>query len=151
MKYTWDIIFSFIFAALMALGIGWLAATGRLARSVPAGDFLLMALAIFRLVRLFTYDHITDFIHAMVARGREGTLRGTLKSLIECPWCTGLWFSFVVVFAYYTTPWAWPVILILALAAAGTFLQILANLTGWYAEGQKRVVRRSEPDSEAST
>lgn len=149
MKYTWDIILSFVFTVLMALGIGWLFATGKLARSVPVGDFLLMALATFRLVRLFTYDHVTDFIHAMVVRGREGTLRGTLKSLLECPWCTGFWFAFVVVFAYYATPFAWPVILILAIAAVASFFQILANLIGWYAEGKKRVVRRSEPEYEA--
>jgi hypothetical protein len=75
------------------------------------------------------------------AHAAPGTLRGTLNTLINCPWCIGLWFSFIVVFFYFATIYAWPVILILALAAVGSFLQVLSNLVGWSAEAKKRMVQ----------
>ena len=141
MKYIWDIILSLAFVLVMAWSLGWLYATGRIVQPVPVYDCVLMALAIFRLIRLFTYDHITEVIRASAASGREGTLRGTLKALFACPWCTGFWCASIVVFAYFATPYAWPVIFILALASAASFLQILANLIGWYAEGEKHEVK----------
>lgn len=143
----WHITFSLFFAALMLLGLSWLAATGRLTAWVPLGDFLLMALAIMRLTRLFTYDLITAFVRDWFAGAPSGTFGGTLRELLNCPWCTGLWFSFVVVFAYFATPYAWPVILILALAGVASTLQIAANLLGWSAEYKKRVVQGPEHKS----
>lgn len=140
MKAFWNILFSLFFALLMVAGIAWLAATGSFNRSVTVGDFVLMALAIWRLIRLFTYDAITAFVREWFEGAAPGTFRGTLHTLLTCPWCIGLWFSFLVVFFYFATIYAWPVILILALAAVGSFLQILANLVGWSAEAKKRMV-----------
>ena len=140
MKHFWHITFSVFFAILLFFGIAWLAVTGRFNHQVSMGDFVLMALAIWRLIRLFTYDAITDFVRDWFAGASPYSLRGTLNTLVTCPWCVGLWFSFVVVFAYFATPFAWPVILILALAAIGSFLQLLSNLVGWSAEAKKRTV-----------
>ncbi|MEK7511279.1 MAG: DUF1360 domain-containing protein [Patescibacteria group bacterium] len=140
MKALWNIIFSLFFAVLLVAGIAWLAATGSFNRPVTIADFVLMALAIWRLIRLFTYDAITAFMREWFADAAPGTFRGTLNTLINCPWCIGLWFSFIVVFFYFATIYAWPVILILALAAVGSFLQILSNLVGWSAEAKKRMV-----------
>jgi len=143
MKHFWNIFFSVFFAALLFGGIAWLASTGRFARPVTTGDFVLMALAIWRLIRLFTYDAITAFVREWFAGADPHSLRGTLNTLVNCPWCVGLWFSFIVVFFYFATIYAWPVILILALAAVASFLQILSNLVGWNAEAKKRMVEGS--------
>lgn len=140
MKHFWSIFFSVLFAALLFFGIAWLAATGRFNRPIATGDFILMALAIWRLIRLFTYDAITAFIRDWFVGAEPHTFRGTLNTLMHCPLCVGLWFSFIVVFFFFATIYAWPVILILALAAVGSFLQILANLVGWSAEAKKRMV-----------
>ena len=98
----------------------------------------LMALAVFRLVRLTTYDIITQFVRDWFVGADPRTLPGTLGALINCPWCTGLWYAFIVAFAYFATPYSWFVIFVLALAALGSFFQVLANLIGWHAEGKKR-------------
>ncbi|KND47509.1 MAG: hypothetical protein AB199_03705 [Parcubacteria bacterium C7867-004] len=151
MKYLWDIIFSVTFSVLIGLGLWWLYATGRFEHDAPVLDLVLMSLAIWRLIRLVTYDHVTDILRDSFAASGEGTIGSTLKSLIECPWCSGLWASAIVVFAYYATPFSWPVILILALAAVGSFLQIFANLVGWYAEGEKhevKVAKKEDPLTE---
>lgn len=147
MKHFWSIFFSLFFAALLFVGIGWLAATGRFNRPVSIGDFVLMALAIWRLIRLFTYDAITAFVRDWFAGASPNTFRGTLNALVTCPWCIGLWFSYFVVFFYFATIYAWPVILVLALAAVASFLQILGNLIGWSAEAKKRMVLGSENSS----
>ncbi|HYF29119.1 MAG TPA: DUF1360 domain-containing protein [Candidatus Paceibacterota bacterium] len=145
MKAFWNIAFSVFFLFLLVNGIAWLAMTGKFDRPVSLGDFVLMALATWRLIRLFTYDAITAFVRDWFANAAPHTFLGTLKTLINCPWCIGLWFSFIVVFFYFATIYAWPVILILALAAIGSFLQILSNLVGWSAEAKKRSVLGSGP------
>ncbi len=136
----WNILFGVAFVSLIITGFGWLMGNGLLFRALTLGDFALMALAIFRLIRLVSYDAVTEFIRAPLSRTRAGTFLGTFSSLVNCPWCAGLWLSAFVVFFYYASPLAWPFILILALAGVASFIQILANLVGWYAEGEKQVV-----------
>lgn len=137
----WNSLFALFFVALVLLGSDWLMKEGLFARYVSLGDFLLMALAIFRLVRLTSYDVITAFIRDSVANAPKDSFVGTFSQLIHCPWCTGLWFSFFVVFFFYAVPIAWPIILILALAGVASLIQILSNLIGWHAEGKKRQVQ----------
>jgi len=115
--------------------------TGRVFYDVPVRDLALISLATFRLTRLFTYDVITKFIRDWFINSRENSFSHTLGALLNCPWCTGLWFSFMVVFFYFATPFAWPVILILALAGVASFLMTLANLVGWMAEDRKLEVK----------
>ena len=88
-------------------------------------------------MRLFTYDAITAFIREWFEGADPESFRGSLGTLINCPWCTGLWFALVVVFAYFATPIAWYGILVLALASSASFLQLLANLIGWQAQAKK--------------
>src|SRR3989344_7687284 len=131
--HLWHTMLSLFFAAVAVGAYYWLCAHGRLpeAGGVSLADFLLMTLAIFRLVRLFTYDAITTFIREWFAGAHPESFRGSLGTLINCPWCTGLWFALVVVFAYFATPIAWYGILVLALASSASFLQLLAHLIGW--------------------
>lgn len=143
----WNIVYGLFFLALVFSGTGWLVEHGFMARYIALGDFLLIALAIFRLVRLTSYDVITQFIRDAVAGAPKGTFVGTFSELVHCPWCTGLWFSFFVVFFYYATPVAWPIILILALAGVASVFQILSNLIGWSAELKKRTVLGPENKS----
>jgi hypothetical protein len=135
--HIWNTILSLFFAALVIAADYWLFKTGRMFYDVP----VLIALATFRLVRLFTYDHITKFIRDWFSGSKETSLAGTLGALLNCPWCTGLWFSFLVVFSYFATPFAWPIILILALAGLASFFVMLSNWIGWMAEGRKHEVR----------
>lgn len=138
----WNIVLSVFFIILVALGLGWLSSNHLFFYPVPLQDLVLMTLAIWRLVRLFTYDAITKFSRDWFVGAEPYSFRGVLHTLLNCPWCTGLWFSFVVVFFYFATPFAWPVILILALAALGSFLQVLANFVGWAAELKKKEMSR---------
>ena len=139
-NHFWSMVLTLFFIALVVLGIAYLAVTGGFLHPLGLSDFLLITLAVWRLTRLFTYDAITKFIRDWFVASRPETFGGTLYILLTCPWCTGLWFAATVVFFYFATPYAWPVILILAVAAVGSFLQVVSNLIGWSAEYKKRQV-----------
>lgn len=150
----WNFIYSIFFAAFFA-ALMWVLyrVHGELPTSIAFFDALLIALATFRLIRLFVYDKITRFIRDLFVEYREiyseqgvtyleahqpgsGPLR-TLSELLACPWCFGVWAGLVVTFFYYLTPFAWFPIFVLAMAGVGTLLQLLANLLGWSAENGK--------------
>ncbi|MDB4992542.1 MAG: sporulation protein [Parcubacteria group bacterium] len=137
----WNVILSLFYALLIVVSIGILSSQGRIFYTVPVRDLVLMALAIYRLIRLFTYDKITQFIRDWFVGAREGTLRHALGVLINCPWCTGLWFSWVIVTFYFSSVYSWPVILILSLASLASFFQVLSNWVGWNAERAKLEVQ----------
>ncbi len=48
-----------------------------------------------------------------------------------------MWASLIVVFSYFTFSFAWYVIFFLAVAALGSFFQVLSNMVGWRAETLK--------------
>lgn len=138
MKAFWNIIFSLFFLGLVALSYMYLSGRGLLTTSIPWTDLILLSLATFRLVRLFTYDHITQFLRDAVSSAREGTFLGTLKDLLGCPWCTGVWFALLAYVGYSASPEAiMPLVLILAIAALASFFQVFSNLVGWNAEDKK--------------
>jgi hypothetical protein len=148
MKHAfWNVFFGVFFLALVLVGTGWLYNHGRLPTFVTIGDFFLIALAVFRLVRLVSYDIITGFLRDWLVPKDKETFLGTLGSLIACPWCAGLWFAFFVTFFYFATPLAWFFILVLAIAGIASVVQILANLIGWSAELKKRTVLGPEHKS----
>lgn len=147
----WNIVFALFFVAIVLKGTFLLFLWGRMPVTVAPWDFLLMALAVFRLVRLFCYDVITKFVRDTLSQAKPDSFFGTLSALLHCPWCTGLWFAFFVVFAFYATPFAWPIILVLAIAGVASFIQVLANLVGWHAEGKKREVLGANANGSTST
>ncbi|MDB5195072.1 MAG: sporulation protein [Parcubacteria group bacterium] len=136
-NHFWNIFLSLFFALLLAAGIWYLTSIGAFYRNLGIADLLLMSLAVWRLTRLFVYDAITKFIRDWFVGARPESLRGTLHTLLNCPWCTGLWFGATVMFFYFLTPYTWPVVVVLAIAALGSFFQILSNLVGWSAEYKK--------------
>lgn len=135
--HFWNTVLSLFFALLVIVSIAILSGEGRIFYDIPVRDLVLMALAIFRLIRLFTYDRITLFIREWFVGAEENTLRHTLGVLINCPWCIGLWFSWMVVTFYFASIYSWPLILLLALAALGSFFQVVSNWIGWNAEYKK--------------
>ncbi len=162
----WNFFFSAFFAILLAFSIIYFCKIyGRVPWGrVPPLDMLLMALAVFRITRLFVYDRITQFLRDMFLRTRvikdehgrvvverslykTGPLR-TIHDLLGCPWCVGVWASLAVVFSYFVFSFAWYVIFFLAIAALGSFLQILANMVGWRAEVLKNEAGERIKDSQ---
>lgn len=112
-------------------------------------DFVLITLASWRLTRLFVYDAITKFFreqfYDVVKAGKGVELekpkfgpRRTLADLLSCPWCFSIWAAATVIFFYLLTPYAFFPVLILAISAVASFLQIVSNAVGHKAEQLKR-------------
>lgn len=145
MKTFWSIAFSVFFLVVLAASGLYLFNTGRLVTDIPWSDLILLSLATFRLVRLFSYDHITAFLRESVENARPGTFLGMIKDLLGCPWCTGVWFAFLAYFGYALSREAvMPLILVLSIAGIASLLMIFTNLLGWNAEDKKLEVKKAQ-------
>ncbi len=146
----WLLVFSVI---LLVAELWALAEFGTLPTSVGLFDAALIALASFRLTRLFVYDSIMYFVRdwflkrTVVYTADEVVIhrqkypsgfRRAMSDLFSCPWCMGLQVAMVVVFFYYLTSFAWIVIFMFAVGGIATFVQLAANAVGWRAEYFKR-------------
>lgn len=142
----WNIFFTLFFIYIVYVAFEIATLSGVTPRSVSVWDAFLMMLATFRLTRLVVYDSITRWFRELFDDGKPYTLIGTIKTLVNCPWCIGLWFAVVVSAAYFAAPFSWFFIFILALGGAASTLQIIANGIGWNAEYRKRKTHDKYPD-----
>jgi hypothetical protein len=148
-QYFWNFVFAVFFFVLVVLGAIILNGETRIPfNELSLTDYVLMTLATWRLIRLFVHDAITKFFREqfwdVVKVGKTVTLekpkfgpRRTLADLLSCPWCFGVWAAAMVIFFYLLTPYAIYPIMLLALSAVATFLQLLSNLVGHKAEQLK--------------
>lgn len=145
-QYFWNFIFSVFFVVLVVMG-GIILSTEAYkdVNNLTILDITLMSLATWRVIRLFVYDAVTKFVREQfwdARKTRGGYIlekpkagpRRTIADLLSCPWCFGVWSGATVVFFYLWTPLAYFPVLLLAVAAIATFLQLLANLVGHQAE-----------------
>ncbi|HVZ76328.1 MAG TPA: DUF1360 domain-containing protein [Candidatus Paceibacterota bacterium] len=156
----WNFVFSIFFIIVLA-GALWLMqyVRGGYLTSVPPFDFLIMALAAFRITRLIVYDKIARWFRELFVMRREVERNGktyveihpyprgfrhTIYDLLQCPWCIGIWAGLIVIVCYFIFVWAWSVILFLAIAGVGTLLQLWANQLGWKAELLKLEAQEKE-------
>ena len=146
---AWSIVFTFVFTLLVIAAVWCLHNQGRLPTSIALFDLIILVAAVFRTVRLLTYDSIAQFIRDWFVNKtvhEDGTvtrtplpygLRRTLGNLIACPWCIAVWITLVYTFFYFLTDYAWFPLLLLAIAGFASLIQIFANLLGWSAEYKK--------------
>lgn len=150
----WNFIFSVIFAVLLLLMTAGLGDISARISNITTVDFFILVLASFRLIRLFSYDKITQFardffldiVETSTTKGEKiiskikPTIgpRRTILELLDCPWCTGVWLAIFVVFFYFYTPYAKFPLLVLAIAGLATVFQLSTNAIGWTAENLKQ-------------
>ncbi|MCB9818074.1 DUF1360 domain-containing protein [Candidatus Nomurabacteria bacterium] len=148
-QYFWNFVFGLFFLILVIMGAIILETEARIPLvDLELVDYVLITLASWRLTRLFVYDIITKFFREQfwdvkkVGKGyqlekpKTGPRR-TLADLMDCPWCFGVWATAVVTFFYLMTPYAVFPVVLLALSAVATFLQLASNLVGHKAERLK--------------
>ncbi len=151
-QYFWNFVFLMFFLVLTVMAAIILETESRVRFSeLSLMDFGLMSLATWRLTRLVVNDTIMKFFREqfwdVVKVGKGLALekpkvgpRRTLADLLSCPWCFGLWAAGMVIFFYLLTPYAVYPIVLLAVSAVGSFLQILSNLVGHKAEQAKQQI-----------
>ncbi len=136
-QYLWNSVFFSFFILLVIMGVIILDTEAYIPyKDLGSIDFILIALASFRVMRLFAYDGVTKFIReqlydAKVTKAGKVTLyvpaggpRRAMLELIHCQWFFGLWNTALVVFFYLLSPIFYGVVLVLALASVVTLLQL---------------------------
>ena len=106
--------------------------------NVSAFDIIIMILATWRIVHLISFDKIFGFARSVFMNVLEdGTeakpekgFRRAIAELIECLWCTGVWVALSVLVLYIVTPLGRFGALILAIAALGSFMQVISRRIG---------------------
>lgn len=148
-QYFWNFVFSIFFVVLVIMaGIILSTESNKDMETITIFDVVVLSLATMRVVRLFVYDAITKFFREQfwdAKKTKEGYVlekpkhgpRRTLADLLSCPWCFGVWAGAMVVFFYLWTPLAYFPILLLAVSAIATSLQLLVNMIGHQAEKLK--------------
>ena len=130
----WNAVALLVFALLGALALWLIASFGEDDITLGFFDFLVLALATFRLAHLFTDDKIFDFVRAVVFDRQGSRLtkaergwRRVACELIECLWCAGLWSALIVVTIYFLGWWGVFADLLLAVAGAGSLLAVISK------------------------
>jgi hypothetical protein len=158
----WNFWLLMLSAILLVAEVWVLDYFGRIPTDIIILDLVLITLATFRLTRLFVYDTIMQFVRdwfldrkvtytednrIIIERKKyqDGFSRA-MSDLFSCPWCFGLQAAMLVVFIYYLTPLSWIIILMFAVGGTATFIQLIANATGWKAEYLKRQTESTYSD-----
>lgn len=129
----WNVISSALFM-ILATWISWIAVQrGIKIERLPIIHLIILTLATFRLIRLFTYDDVTGFLRNYLANFSTGARR-TLFNLIDCPWCSGAWIALIVTYVYVLIPGSIVFFSIMAMAGLATYLQIIIWKVGWEPE-----------------
>ena len=135
--HIWNPLAIIFFALLTGGAFYWLSQDRWFVSSLYALSFLdviIISLAAFRLVRLFTYDKIMQFfrnwfLNADGSKPEKG-IRRTFAELNECVWCTGMWSALVVLVLFFAGTFGVFAVYLLAISALATvFLNISKMIT----------------------
>lgn len=126
-NYWWHFIASAFYVVVAAASVWILYGAGKRDFTISGFDFLLLSFATFRIIRLFVYDIIADFIRDYFKKFERG-FNKTVYEILYCPWCMGIWAAWFISMLYFLFPWAWYFIFFLALAGIGSMIQILSNV-----------------------
>ncbi|QSH39545.1 DUF1360 domain-containing protein [Candidatus Kaiserbacteria bacterium] len=138
---VWNALFSLLFLLLL-ISAFWGLTNGldsfKWLYVLDSMDIAILALATFRIVRLVTFDKIFTFVRNIFMDLQEDGsyekpergIRRTVAELIECIWCTGLWAALPIVTLYFIADIGRFFVLVLAVAALGSFLQLFSQMVG---------------------
>jgi hypothetical protein len=153
----WNFVFSTFFIVVLILATVVVHQAKGYPIAVPWFDAIMMAFATLRITRLVVYDkiarwfrelfvcrrvYIEDGVEVVEITPRKSGFMRTISDLLACPWCIGVWAALIVAFCYFMFPWAWFIEFFLALAGAGSVLQVAANGIGWRAEHLKKTTEQ---------
>jgi len=120
----WNFLLTVVFLLLVGAVVYYFRSYGEVPSGISPLGFAIVSLATFRLIRLFVYDDVTSYIHDYLRKYENGPQKA-LKNLLSCPWCTGMWMALLVAFLYFFSPLTWFFVLVIAIAGAGTFIELV--------------------------
>jgi hypothetical protein len=141
----WNLISSFVFV-LLIIGVGILFdRNGIVLEEISILQLIILMLATYRLTRIIVYDRVLkvfrDFIRSLEGSG----IGDSLKAIITCPWCAGVWVALFVVVCYFFIPYGNVFVYIMAISGVATYIQLTINYVGLAAEEKQiNVIKKRE-------
>jgi hypothetical protein len=137
----WNVLSMVVFVLLLIAAGVLLIQMGIDITRITWGDLILLSIATYRMIRLLVYDRIFKLVRDFI-RSFGGTgLGDSLKTIITCPWCAGVWISLFNVAIFYLVPFGQLFIYVMSIAGIATFLQLGSNIAGLVAENKQMEVR----------
>ena len=93
-------------------------------------DLIILTLASYRMTRILVFEKILKFFRDFVKSKQNYSVLITIRYIITCPWCAGVWITLLMVVLYFLVPYGKFLVYILALSGVASFLVLLANLVG---------------------
>jgi len=90
-------------------------------------DLLFIILATYRLTRIVVFEKIFKFFRDFVKTGHRFFFLTTLRFIITCPWCMGVWMSLIVVLLFFLIPYGKFIVYIMAVSGVASFMIMMAN------------------------
>lgn len=139
-QHIWNASIFILFPILVVLLYRYFDSSGAMQAfySLTIFDIVIISLATFRFIRLIAFDKIFSFGRAIFHNTLpDGTMvkppkgfRRAMAELLECSWCVGVWAALLVLTFYIISPLGRFFALILAIAALGTFFQVVSKRVG---------------------
>jgi hypothetical protein len=143
-QHAWNAISILAYAVLTALlGYG-IYRTGQDIEALKTRELLLLMLATYRLTRIIVFEKIFKFFRDFVKTRSVNPLFNTLRAIITCPWCAGVWVALFILAFYFLVPYGRLFILLLALAGVATFIILLSNILGLKIEKDQGSLKGSQ-------
>lgn len=144
----WNFISSLVFAFFVVVVGILLGRKGVILEEISILNLVIMMLATYRLTRIIVYDRVfkvfRDFIKSF-----EGTGIGdSMKAIITCPWCAGVWVALYVVFVFFLIPYGDFFVYIMAISGVATYIQISINYIGLASEEKQKIVMEKREETE---
>jgi len=119
-----------VFAALAVFSGILYEQLGHRIEDIKLGDMVIMVLSAYRLTRLVVYDRIFRLPREIVEAFPDIGFMVSIRSLLTCPWCAGVWASLVAFVFQYLIPYAIYLNYLLAIAGVASFILIMIGRIG---------------------
>ncbi len=130
----WNVLSMFVFVLLLiALGT-LLNDRGIEIKNISLFELLLICTATYRMTRLMVYDRLFKLFRDILRSFEGSGLGDSLRTIVTCPWCAGVWISLFNVAVFFLVPFGELFIYVMAIAGVATFFQLGVNVLGMMAE-----------------
>ncbi|MBN2610960.1 MAG: DUF1360 domain-containing protein [Bacteroidales bacterium] len=130
----------FIYLAFLILAGFMMKSKGLDLRDISVREIIILILASYRLTRILVFEKILKFLRDFVKSKKSISALNTVRYIITCPWCAGVWVTLVIAVLYFLVPYGVFLVYILAISGVASFIVLLANLLGLKIEEKQSAV-----------
>ncbi len=117
-------------------------------REISAFELFIIILATYRVTRMLVYDRVFKLIRDLIRKMEGKGFGDSLKAIVTCPWCAGVWLALFNTSIYYLVPYGDLFVTLMAVAGVATFLQLSINVIGLKAD-EKQIDLKRKQDNES--